>query len=54
VLGIGLVRGVRTVNKRTLVGILGAWLMTPLVAFVGTLLVCLAGARLGWLGSPVR
>jgi PiT family inorganic phosphate transporter len=54
VLGIGLVRGVRTVNKKTLAGIVGAWLLTPVVAFVGTLLLCLAGIRLGWLGSPMR
>jgi PiT family inorganic phosphate transporter len=54
VLGIGLVRGIRTVNKRTLLGILGAWLLTPVVAFAGTLLLCLAAVRMGWLASPVR
>ncbi len=54
VLGIGLVRGVRTVNKRTLVGILGAWVMTPVIAFAATLLLCLLGAGLGWPPSPAR
>ena len=54
VLGIGLVRGVRTVNKRTLVGILGAWLMTPVIAFAGALLLCLAGAQLGWSASAAQ
>jgi PiT family inorganic phosphate transporter len=54
VLGVGLVRGVRTVNKKTLAGILGAWVMTPIVAFAGTLLLCLVGAGLGWPASPPR
>jgi PiT family inorganic phosphate transporter len=32
VLGIGIIRGVRTVNRRALVGILSAWLATPIVS----------------------
>jgi inorganic phosphate transporter, PiT family len=40
VLGIGLIRGVRAVNRRTLIGIFGAWLATPIVS--GALALALA------------
>ncbi|MFH2008306.1 MAG: inorganic phosphate transporter, partial [bacterium] len=40
VLGIGIVKGVRTVNRRVLRNILIAWLSTPVIAFVVTYAVC--------------
>ena len=42
VLGIGLFKGLRTINRRTVINILFAWLNTPLVAGV----ICWAGARM--------
>jgi PiT family inorganic phosphate transporter len=32
VIGIGLLKGIRTVNKRTLLSILSGWILTPLIA----------------------
>jgi PiT family inorganic phosphate transporter len=32
VLGIGLLKGIRTVSKRTLLSILSGWFLTPLIA----------------------
>jgi PiT family inorganic phosphate transporter len=32
VLGIGIIKGVQTVNRRTLINILLAWLLTPLLS----------------------
>ncbi|MDF1537069.1 MAG: inorganic phosphate transporter [bacterium] len=32
VIGIGLLKGIRTVNKRTLLSILSGWLLTPIIA----------------------
>jgi PiT family inorganic phosphate transporter len=49
VLGIGIVKGVRTVNRRVLRNIMVAWLSTPLIAFGVTYVVCVVAARLGWL-----
>ncbi len=49
VLGIGLVKGVRTVNRRVLANILVAWVSTPVIAFVFTYGACFLGQRLGWL-----
>lgn len=49
VLGIGLVKGVRTVNRRVLTNIVIAWLSTPVIAFVVTYGACYAGRALGWI-----
>jgi len=49
VLGIGLVKGVRTVNLKVLRNILVAWLSTPALAFGLTWLAVLAGRRFGFL-----
>lgn len=49
VLGIGLVKGVRTVNRRVLRNILLAWISTPAVAFSVTYAACYAGHWVGWL-----
>ena len=49
VLGIGIVKGVRTVNKKVLVNILLAWLSTPVIAFGITYVGCLVAGRFGWL-----
>ncbi|MDY0000412.1 MAG: inorganic phosphate transporter [Polyangia bacterium] len=49
VLGIGIVKGVRTVNKKVLVNILLAWLSTPVIAFGITYVGCLVADRFGWL-----
>ncbi len=49
VLGIGIVKGVKTVNRRVLRNILLAWLTTPVVSLAVTYVVCLAGRRLGLL-----
>jgi len=40
VIGVGLIKGGRTVNRRVLRNILLAWISTPVVAFVVTLLFC--------------
>ena len=42
VLGIGLFKGVRTINHCTVINILFAWLNTPLVAGI----ICWVGARI--------
>ena len=47
VLGVGLVRGVRTVRVRTLGAVLGAWLLTPLIAFLAALACCWLGWHFG-------
>lgn len=47
VLGIGIVKGVKTVNRRVLCNILMAWLATPLISLIATYTVCL-GAH--WFG----
>ncbi len=39
VLGVGVIRGVRTVNKTTLLNIVAAWLSTPIAAGALTLLI---------------
>lgn len=49
VLGIGIVKGVRTVNRRVLINIVIAWLSTPVIAFVVTYGACHLGRALGWL-----
>ena len=49
VLGIGIVKGVKTVNRRVLSNILVAWLTTPLISLVSTYLICLVAYRLGLL-----
>ncbi len=49
VLGIGLVKGVRTVNRRVLINIVIAWVSTPIIAFVVTYGACHVGDALGWL-----
>jgi PiT family inorganic phosphate transporter len=49
VLGIGIVKGVRTVNRRTLLNIVLAWVSTPIIAFVFTYGACYLGRALGWL-----
>jgi inorganic phosphate transporter, PiT family len=49
VLGIGFVKGVRTVNRRILVNIVLAWILTPIIAFVVTYGACLLGREVGWL-----
>ena len=48
VLGIGFVKGVRTINWRMLRNISLAWLATPVVSFASTFLVVLASRALGW------
>jgi PiT family inorganic phosphate transporter len=48
VLGIGLVKGVRTVNRKVLRNILLAWLTTPVIAFGLTLLAVWLSARYGF------
>ena len=47
VLGIGIVKGVRTVNKSVLRNILLAWLSTPVISGATTYLVCMAARGLG-------
>ena len=42
VLGIGLFKGAKTINRRAVVNILFAWLNTPLIAGI----VCWAGAKI--------
>jgi PiT family inorganic phosphate transporter len=49
VLGIGFVKGVRTINWRMLGNISLAWLATPVVSFLGTYLAVWIGHRFGWL-----
>jgi PiT family inorganic phosphate transporter len=49
VLGIGFVKGVRTINAATMRNILLAWLATPVLSFAATLGACYAGRSLGWL-----
>jgi len=49
VLGIGFVKGVRTVNRRVLFNIVLAWILTPIIAFTVTYAVCYLGTELGWL-----
>lgn len=49
VLGIGIVKGVRTVNRKVLGSILVAWISTPVIAFVATYAVCHLCRALGWL-----
>ena len=48
VIGVGLIKGGRTVNRKVLRNILLAWLSTPVVAFAVTLLFCWI-ARMGGL-----
>jgi PiT family inorganic phosphate transporter len=50
VLGIGVVKGVRTVNRKVLLGVLGAWLGTPALSFAVTLGLCWLSAELRWIG----
>ncbi len=47
VLGIGIIKGVKTVNRRVLRNILAAWFSTPLISLTATYLACLAARRLG-------
>ncbi len=49
VLGIGIVKGVRTVNRRVLGNIVLAWLLTPIISFTVTYGVCILGREVGWL-----
>jgi PiT family inorganic phosphate transporter len=49
VLGVGLVRGVRTVNRKVLRDIVLAWLTTPVFGFAGAYACFWAGRQLGWL-----
>ena len=49
VLGIGIVKGVRTVNRKILRDILLAWLSTPVISFGVTYVACVIGKRAGWL-----
>ncbi len=49
VLGIGIVRGVRTVNKRVLGGILVAWATTPLISFSAAYGTFYAARYYGWM-----
>jgi PiT family inorganic phosphate transporter len=49
VLGIGIVKGVRTVNRRTLRNILLAWVTTPVISFAVTYGACHLGRAVGWL-----
>lgn len=49
VLGVGIVKGVKTVNQRVLRNILMAWLTTPLISLIATYTVCLGAHRLGLL-----
>lgn len=49
VLGIGLVKGVRTVNRRMLTNIVLAWASTPVIAFAVTYGACHLGRAVGWL-----
>lgn len=49
VLGIGLIKGVRTVNRRLLRSIVLAWVSTPIISFALTYGICYLGRALGWL-----
>lgn len=49
VLGIGLVKGMRTVNWHMLRNIALAWLATPIASFVLAVLLVLGGRGVGWL-----
>ncbi|NOZ01438.1 MAG: inorganic phosphate transporter [Deltaproteobacteria bacterium] len=49
VLGIGIVKGARTVNRRTLRNILLAWISTPTVSFLVTLAGYVVAHEVGWL-----
>jgi len=49
VLGIGFVKGVRTVNRRVLTNIVLAWVSTPVIAFAVTYGACYLGRAVGWL-----
>jgi PiT family inorganic phosphate transporter len=49
VLGIGFVKGVRTVNRLVLCNIVLAWVSTPIIAFVLTYGACYLGRASGWL-----
>jgi PiT family inorganic phosphate transporter len=49
VLGIGIVKGVKTVNKAVLRNIIVAWLSMPVISGVTTYVVCLAARRIGLL-----
>jgi len=51
VLGIGIVKGVKTVNKRTLSNIVLAWTTTPFITFIITFVVCYAAYKLGLLSA---
>lgn len=48
VLGIGLIKGVRSVNNRVLGGILAGWLLTPLI---GGAIACVVGLSFNYFGS---
>lgn len=47
VLGIGIVKGVKTVNRRVLGNILLAWLSTPLISLIVTLAICFGARAVG-------
>ncbi len=49
VLGIGLVKGIRTVNRKTLRSILLAWVSTPTVAFLMAWIAILILRQGGWM-----
>ena len=49
VLGVGLVRGVRTVNRKVLLNIVLAWLTTPVIGFAAAYGSFWAARQLGWL-----
>jgi len=49
VLGIGFIKGVRTVNRRVLFNIVLAWVLTPIISFSAAYGACLLGREVGWL-----
>ena len=49
VVGVGLIRGGKTVDKAVLKSIFLAWVSTPVVSFAVTYLFCVVGAASGWL-----
>lgn len=49
VLGIGIIKGVKTVNHKVLTNIILAWISTPIISFVLAYLLCWVGRAIGWL-----
>jgi len=50
-LGVGLVKGARTISARTIARIGVAWVATPVVAGLIAFLLCVLARTLGWAPS---